>query len=607
MMGVKDTLKKIALAAVFIAGFVVVCWLAQRNIKNDVERSVFIIILSAVILGYVLYKIFSDFFAKLRRAGDERAKGDSTTTEAQARYIARLEERLQKLSAKLSSSNVKLETEIASRPTDQRELQERVKHLNCFYGLSKLVNTPEITLEQILQETTGLIRNAYCYPDITSVRITLDGVQYKTDNFQKSEFSQCAPINVRGEKAGVVEVYYFGKQLQGDESPLLKEEQDLLDAIAQRLGALTERKRAGEKLELFRNLIDPSNDCIFVIEPEWGRILDTNYRACESLGYTRQELLDMTVKDIEESITDDSAWQEHVKELKLEGDIIIQGQLKRKNATTFFVETSLKLVSQAKKDYIIAITRDITERKQAEQIQADLIQELKDFAYIVSHDLKAPLRGIKTLADWLSGDYADKLDEQGKEQMDLLLKRVERMHNLIDGILQYSRVGRITEEKVQVDLKELIPDVIDMVAAPDNITITVENELPVIECEQTRITQVFENLLSNAVKYMDKPQGQVKIGCVGEDGFWKFSVADNGPGIEEQHFERIFRIFQTLSARDEFESTGIGLSVIKKIVELYGGKVWLESKVGEGSTFFFTLPKQREEVADAKLQTNIAC
>ena len=232
---------------------------------------------------------------------------------------------------------------------------------------------------------------------------------------------------------------------------------------------------------------------------------------------------------------------------------------------------------------------------------------MKDFAYIVSHDLKAPLRGIKTLADWLSGDYADKLDEQGKEQMDLLLKRVERMHNLIDGILQYSRVGRITEEKVQVDLKELIPDVIDMVAAPDNITITVENELPVIECEQTRITQVFENLLSNAVKYMDKPQGQVKIGCVGEDGFWKFSVADNGPGIEEQHFERIFRIFQTLSARDEFESTGIGLSVIKKIVELYGGKVWLESKVGEGSTFFFTLPKQREEVADAKLQTNIAC
>ncbi|UCC21888.1 MAG: PAS domain S-box protein [Planctomycetota bacterium] len=604
-MSVRGKCKKILLAAVFVAGSVCVCWLAQRNIKNDVERSVFVIILAAVALGYFLYKIFGGSVSELRSADNEMADGD-LDSEAQARYVARLEEILQKLSAKLSSANLKLETEIASRPTDQRKLQQQVKHLNCFYGLSKLVNTPQITLEQILEQTPELIHEAYCYPDITCVRITLDGVHYKTDNFQKSEFSQCAPINVRGDKAGAVEAYYFGKQLPGDESPLLAEEQDLLEAVAQRLGALTERKRAGEKLELFRDLIDRSNDCIFVIEPEWGRILDTNYRACEDLGYTRQELLDMTVKDIEESIKDDSTWQEHVKELKLEGDILIQGQLKRKNATKFFVETSLKLVSQAKKDYIIAITRDITERKQAEQRQAELIQELKDFAYIVSHDLKAPLRGIKTLADWISTDYADKLDEQGKEQMDLLLKRVERMHNLIDGVLQYSRVGRVTEEKVQVDLNELIPNVIDMVAAPENIEITVEDKLPVIECEQTRIMQVFENLLSNAVKYMDKPKGLIKIGCVQEDGFWKFSVADNGPGIEEQHFEKIFRIFQTLSSRDEFESTGIGLTVIKKIVELYGGKIWLESKVGEGSTFFFTLPKQTEEVADAKLQANIA-
>jgi signal transduction histidine kinase len=117
--------------------------------------------------------------------------------------------------------------------------------------------------------------------------------------------------------------------------------------------------------------------------------------------------------------------------------------------------------------------------------------------------------------------------------------------------------------------------------------------------------QVFQNLLSNAVKYMDKPQGEVRVGCVEEDGFWKFSVADNGPGIEERHFERIFKIFQTLSPQDEFESTGIGLTVIKKIVELYGGKVWVQSKVGQGSTFFFTLPKAKKEVADAKLEANV--
>ena len=232
---------------------------------------------------------------------------------------------------------------------------------------------------------------------------------------------------------------------------------------------------------------------------------------------------------------------------------------------------------------------------------------MKDFAYIISHDLKAPLRGIKTLADWLSTDYADRFDQEGKEQMDLLRKRVTRMHNLIDGVLQYSRVGRIKEGLVPVDLNELMPNVIDMVAPPENIEIKVDNQLPVIESEPTRIMQVFENLLSNAVKYMDKPQGLIRIACVEENGFYKFSVADNGPGIEEKHFEKIFRIFQTLTSRDEFESTGIGLTVIKKIVEIYGGKIWLKSKPGEGTTFFFTFPKQKKELTDAKLQANIAC
>ncbi len=245
-----------------------------------------------------------------------------------------------------------------------------------------------------------------------------------------------------------------------------------------------------------------------------------------------------------------------------------------------------------------SLTGEIAEREKAERKQEELLhelesvnQELKDFAYIASHDLKAPLRAIKTLAEWISTDYADKLDQDGQEQLRLLGQRVDRMHNLIEGILQYSRVGRVKEKLVEVNLGTLVPEIIDMVAPPDNISVTIESELPTIWCEETRITQVFQNLLSNAIKYMDKPEGAVKIGCTEQDNFWKFSVADNGPGIEQKHFERIFKIFQTLSARDEFESTGIGLTVIKKIVELYGGRIWLESEIGKGTTFFFTLPK----------------
>jgi light-regulated signal transduction histidine kinase (bacteriophytochrome) len=223
-------------------------------------------------------------------------------------------------------------------------------------------------------------------------------------------------------------------------------------------------------------------------------------------------------------------------------------------------------------------------------------EELKHFAHTVSHDLKSPLRGIRRLAEWISDNHANKLDKNDREQLNLLMNRVYRMYNLIDGVLQYSSVGCAEEEKVRVNLNKLVRDVIDMVSPPENITITVENKLPTIECSQTRITQVFENLLSNAVKHMGKPAGKIKISCAEEKDFWKFSVTDNGQGIEEKYFEKIFQIFQTLSTNEENRSSGIGLSTVKKIVEMYGGKIWVESKPGQGSTFFFTLPKQKTAV-----------
>jgi len=527
---------------------------------------------------------------------------------------ANLEQRVKERTAELSSANVKLKGEVEQRSLAQKTLEERIKELNCLFGLSRLVEKPEISLEQIFQETTNLIRSAYQYPDKTCVRITFEGIRYKTDNFEKSELSQHAQIKVHGEKAGDIEVYYLGEKAEGGEGPFLKEERDLLDTVAEHLGRVAERTQAREKLQLFRDLIDRSNDCIFAIEPKWGRFLDVNNRACDSLGYTREELLDMTVKDVDESIPDDSAWTEHAKEIREKGFMVLEAWHKRKDSTTFPAETNVKFITQDKEEFIIAVARDITERKRMEEKQATLLEqvesinrELKDFAYIVSHDLKAPLRGIKTLADWIATDYADKLDEEGREQMNLLSSRVDRMHNLIDGVLQYSRVGREKVKRVRVNLNELVSEVIEMIAPPEKIVVTVEDELPVVECGETRIMQVFQNLLSNAVKYMDKPQGQITIGCVEENGFWKFSVADNGPGIEEKYFEKIFQIFQTLSPRDEFESTGVGLSVVKKIVELFGGKIWVESKLGEGSTFFFTLPKEKSEVADdAKLEANIA-
>ena len=244
------------------------------------------------------------------------------------------------------------------------------------------------------------------------------------------------------------------------------------------------------------------------------------------------------------------------------------------------------------------IVRELAERKQAEEQRMLLLQELehaneelKNFGYVVSHDLKAPLRAISSLANWISTDYADKFDSEGREHMHLLISRVYRMDALIDGILQYSRVGRVKETIIAVDLNRMVREVIDLLAPPKNIAVSIVNSLPTVMTEPTRIQQVFQNLLSNAIKYMDKPEGKIRIACVAEGTQWKFSISDNGPGIDQQHFDKIFQLFQTLAPRDRVESTGVGLALVKKIVEMYGGHIWLESTVGRGSTFFFTLPR----------------
>ena len=218
-------------------------------------------------------------------------------------------------------------------------------------------------------------------------------------------------------------------------------------------------------------------------------------------------------------------------------------------------------------------------------------QELQQFAYIISHDLKAPLRAIHSLVQWIAEDYADKFDEDGREQLDLLQGRVRRMDQLIEGVLHYSRIGRIREPLFPVNLNKLLPEIIDLLVPPAHIQVRVTSRLPVVVCEKVRMGQVFQNLISNAIKFMDKPQGEITITCTEDAQFYRFGIQDNGRGIEEKDHARVFQIFQTLHSGDEYGSTGIGLTLVKKIVALHGGTVSLTSQYGQGSLFEFTLPK----------------
>jgi light-regulated signal transduction histidine kinase (bacteriophytochrome) len=218
-------------------------------------------------------------------------------------------------------------------------------------------------------------------------------------------------------------------------------------------------------------------------------------------------------------------------------------------------------------------------------------RELGQFAYITSHDLKAPLRAIANLSRWIEEDIEESLTPDTRKQMDLLRGRIHRMEALIEGILQYSRVGRVSVDMVEVDVAALLSEVIDTLAPPAGFNIEIAPGMPTLHTTRVCLSQVFANLIGNAVKYHDRDDGHIQVSVEDEGDFYRFSVADDGPGIANEYHKKVFTIFQTLQARDTVESTGIGLTLVKKIVEEQGGVIKLESALGEGAIFHFSWPK----------------
>jgi signal transduction histidine kinase len=241
----------------------------------------------------------------------------------------------------------------------------------------------------------------------------------------------------------------------------------------------------------------------------------------------------------------------------------------------------------------------VQERGQALEHKANELervnQELQQFVYVVSHDLKAPLRAVSNLSTWLEEDAAARLNPEEREHLALLRARVQRMDEFIEALLAYSRAGRSTREPEVVDSGALVHEIVTMLALPGGFTVEVAPDMPRFITDRLHLGQVFSNLIANAVKHHDRTDGHVRVACRAVPGRrFEFSVADDGPGIPREYQANIFQVFQTLKARDEGGSTGIGLSIVKKVVETYNGKVWVESEPGQGATFRFTWPKTIE-------------
>lgn len=230
-------------------------------------------------------------------------------------------------------------------------------------------------------------------------------------------------------------------------------------------------------------------------------------------------------------------------------------------------------------EYWVAIRSSEAERR---------AEDLEQFAYVTSHDLKAPLRGIANLAEWIGDDLQEKLEPESREQLRLLRDRVQRMHALIEGLLEYSRVGRTEGSYSKVDSRELLDEIIDSLSPPPSFRIEIQDEMPVFRTDRLQLGQVFSNLISNSLKHYRGSKGKIKVTCKDLEDRYQFEVLDNGPGIAREYHDKIFKMFQVLEASDYGSNTGIGLALVKKIVQEQGGTITLKSKVGKGARFRFT-------------------
>jgi signal transduction histidine kinase len=223
--------------------------------------------------------------------------------------------------------------------------------------------------------------------------------------------------------------------------------------------------------------------------------------------------------------------------------------------------------------------------------------DLEQFANVASHDLRAPLRGIATLADWLEEDLGPALSAEGRQHLDALRRRVQRLDALITGIATYSLTGRRNDSLESIDVGRLLREVIELCAPPGAIQAVIQSGFPVVIAPRAPLQQIFLNLVSNAFKHASCSTGPcvIELGWADDGDAFRFSVGDRGPGIAAEHHERIFGLFNRLSSQDTVEGTGIGLALVKKLVERQGGHVSVRSAPGEGATFSFTWPKELED------------
>ncbi len=335
----------------------------------------------------------------------------------------------------------------------------------------------------------------------------------------------------------------------------------------------------------YHGLFDLSPDGV-VVTNSTGIILKANPRAAELLEFDGPEVMvgldavEFYVNPEQRLVLLEQVTQRH----HIEGR---GSELRTRRGRTIIVQASTRLIEYEGQVCLLSVFRDVTER-------ARLRQEMEDFAYSASHDLQAPLRTFEGYARWLVDDYGEVLGDAGRHLCEEIIDDALHMKKLLDGLLEYSRIGRIHTQAVDVEVRRVLDWVLHDLQLEVNDTganVQLPESLPTVMYSEVRLVQIFSNLISNALKFTNGEGPRVSVACEDQERYYRFAVSDNGIGIAEEHFGRIFEIFKRLHTREAYPGTGAGLTIVKKIVESNGGQIGVESAPGVGSTFWFTVPK----------------
>lgn len=539
--------------------------------------------------------------AELTRATEAFAAEESFDLPSEARgEIGILSRAFLSMSDSVGRQTEALRSEIEVRKKTEQELAVRNEKVRMFAAVV------ESSIDSIITMTLDGVVTAW-NPAATTI------YGYAAEEALGKKFDILVPDERKDEYQDVIDLVRAGETVDEFEtvrrhkcglnvtvsikaSPLYSSDGEVI-GVAKISHDITAFKRAEEN---FRLVIDSTPSGIIVVDAT-GRIRLVNPSAAKMFGYRRDELLGQQVEKLvptqsqvrHASLRASYAAAPEARPMGTGSDL--QGM--RKDGSKLDVEIGLSPIQSGSGQQILCSIVDVTERRRAHEKLAEYASrlersnnDLQEFAYVVSHDLKAPLRGIASVADWIAVDFGEVVDDDARENLELMKDRIRRLDRLIEGILNYSRAGQKEMQRVAIHTEKMVAEIIDAIQPPDHIKIKVVGSLPIVQYDEIQLQQVFQNLIVNAINHMDKPEGQVVVSSqVDKDGC-HFSVADNGPGINDRHFERIFGLFQTLKPKDECKSTGAGLAIVKRIVERNGGQVSVSSVEGAGATFSFSVP-----------------